>query len=103
RADRRVLEQLAVEGRGEREDADDLLRRGARPPRADAAVDRDVSRAEVERRPDTLVYRAAGAPRLGRAPTSAVQAQRRNRVVREVRHEASVHVGEGAGRGQEGD
>ena len=70
-ADRRLLEQLAAEGCREREDADVVLRRREGSARADAAVDRDVSRAEEQRRPDAPVCRAARAARLGRAPASA--------------------------------
>ena len=42
RTDRRLLEQLAAQGRRQREDADDLLRRRTRPAGPDAAVGRDV-------------------------------------------------------------
>ena len=72
-----------------------------RSARADAAVDRDVPRAEEQRRPDAPLRRAARAARLGRAAASAVQAERRDRVVREVRDQAAVHAGEGAGRREE--
>ena len=41
-----VLGQFAAQGRGEREDADAVLRRRERRSRPDAAVGRDVSRAE---------------------------------------------------------
>jgi hypothetical protein len=58
-ADRSVLEQLAAEGRVEGEDADDLPGRRAGSAGADAAVGRDVSRAEVERRADPPVCGAA--------------------------------------------
>ena len=102
RADRGVLEQLAVEGRREREDADHILRRRARSARADAAIDRDVSRAEVQWSAHASLRRAARAARVGGAPASALQAERRDRMVREVRDEAAVHLGESARRGQEG-
>ena len=77
-----------------------LLRRRARPASPDAAVSGDVSRAQEQRRQHTSVHRAARAAWLGRTASSAVQAERGNRMVREVRHQAGVHVGEGAGRRQ---
>src|SRR5262249_50535 len=68
RADRSVLEQLAAEGCGERENADDLLRRSAGPACAHAAVGGDVSRGEEQRRAHTLVRRSARAARVGGTP-----------------------------------
>ena len=65
RADRGLLEPLAAEGCRERQDADDLLRRREGPARADAAVDRNVPGAQVERRPDASLYRAPRAARVG--------------------------------------
>ena len=44
---------------------------------------------------DPSLRRAARAARLGRAAPSTVQAERRDRVVREVRDEAAVHAGDG--------
>ena len=70
-ADRRLLEQLAAEGCREREDADVVLRRRKGSARADAAVGRDVSRAQEQRHPHAPVCGAARAARLGRAPASA--------------------------------
>jgi len=61
RADRSLLEQLAVEGRVEGEDADDLPGRRAGSAGADAAIGRDVSRAESNGVPTHLYV----APREG--------------------------------------
>ena len=58
-------------------------------------------RAEDQRRPDAPLRRAARAARLGRTAARAFQDERRDRVVREVRHEASLHLGEGPRRRQE--
>ena len=57
RADRSVLEQLAAQGRREREDADAVLRRRERHARAVGAVGRDVSRAQEPRRADAAASR----------------------------------------------
>ena len=59
RADRSLLEQLAAEGRREREDADAVLRRRRRYARAGRAVDGNVPRAPEQRRADAPLRRAA--------------------------------------------
>ena len=64
RADRHVLEPFAAEGRVEGQDADAFPGRRAGSARADAAVGGDVSRAEVQRRADQAVRRAARGARL---------------------------------------
>ena len=65
RPDRRVLEQLAAEGRGRRQDADHLLRRRARPASPDAPIGGDVSRAQEQWRRHTSVHRPSRAAWLG--------------------------------------
>ena len=63
-----VLEQLAAQGRREREDADAVLRRRERSARADGAVGRDVSaRSSSQRRADASLCRAARGAVVGRA------------------------------------
>ena len=86
----------------EGQDADDLPGGRAGSARADAAVGRDVSRAEVERRADASLRGAARGPRLDRAPSPALQAPDRDGVVREVHQQPRLRVGEGAGRREEG-
>ncbi len=79
-----------------------VLRRREGSPRADAAVARDVPRPQEQRRPDPSLRRAARAARLGRASPSALEAERRDRVVRKIRDQTAVHAGARARRREEG-
>ena len=59
RADRRFLDELTAQGRGERQDADAVFRRRRRHSRAAGAIDRDVPRTEKPERADAPHGRAA--------------------------------------------
>src|SRR2546422_944805 len=83
---------LAVEGHRQRDDTDAHLRGAERPARADAAVGGAVSRAQVQRRADAALRRAAGAARLGGAAPPLVQNERRAGVVRALRYGPGVCV-----------
>src|SRR4051812_22698433 len=103
RTDRRLLEQLAAEGRRQGHHANDLPRRREGSSRPAAAIDRDVSRTQEQRRADASLCRAARAACLGRTAPRIVQDERGAGLVREARDEASVRVGKGAGRRDAGD
>ena len=99
RADRDVLEQLAAQGRRERENADAVFRRRERRARAARPVDRDVSSAQEPRRADTFVRGAARRPPVGRAPPPDLQGEHRAGLVRAPRARAhDLRPGTGAGR-----
>ena len=75
---------------------------GERDPRVPMPQSIEMYRAlKSERRPDAPLRRAARAARLGRAASPALQAERGDRVVREVRDEPAVHLGKSAGRRKE--
>ena len=75
---------------------DDLPGRRGRPAGADAAIGRDAPGAQEPRGADAFVCRTTRGARLARAPASAVQDERRARLVRNSRDSAVVYVGRGA-------
>jgi poly(3-hydroxybutyrate) depolymerase len=87
------MEQLAAEGCRERERRRCSL--SAKNPRVPMPQSLEMYVVKSNGVP-THLYVVARASRLGRAPASADEIERRDRVVREIRHEAALHAGAGS-------